>query len=1457
MKRYIILALILLTIIPITYGRDYLSDKEVPKFHIAEIYHDPDIIHERFNTNHSINVYGDLSNDVVYTFTIHSQSTLFMVNMIGSEIDETNMYLLYRPLGSTKDFRSKSIAICDSHLASKALADENKFALAFEEDLTQIPHYSSLLYDILEPGEYELYCEGAQGERIQNGNLATNIYLSPLGLEENCAIDLGAYKKDFHKALIAGTFSNGDVYYKFRLDSLNRMSIFHKGPLNLKPKIELRSEYSLFASSFDYPLKDDSIPQIKDYVCGKGEYYVRVLYGGDSIFGRAGLDITGVIDTTGKNWDKPFEIGSYSDNIYYTNVYSPIMFSDSSDGSAVCTVYHRFEIKDTMDLSISTPDYLNVITVYDNKHNAIKQQYREDYLTSLDVFNLLPGIYFLTTEGGYQNIKLTVSGKKAMCHLTEGKNYVATVNATINTPFIGDMNNPQYSSKKIQYVDAFGRVEQKVDFGVTPLLKDLISTTEFDRMYRDSCSWLSVVNAGAGAYLPLSPIRSLAQKEYNDSYTYEKMYYEDSPLNKLIEKYGPGKDWHTTGHSERTDYMSNTLQDSCNIFEVKGAKDSIVLIHKGFYGDRQLEVVKNADEDGHTTYVYTDKLGRQILSRTIDGTKKLDTYQVYDDFGNLCFVLPPMAIECIPSLGLEKAVDLYAYQYHYDKRNHFSQKKMPGAEWMDYVYDRKGRLREFRDEELKKQGKWKVHFYDRMQREVMIGIYKSAKKNIFSNSVDLDFGARHSLYGYVLDDLVKFDSLDVQKVIYYDDYDYKKTNSLFTEELDYEMNDDYGQRCEDDAEHLKLKGQQTGVMTRIIGTGQMLCKSIYYDFYQRPVQIRSINVNGRVDVQNMAYNFSGKVVASNNQVEKISYSKKNTFDHAGHLLTETHLINDVVTGTFMYNYDELGRIASIKRGNGTPSLTSTHHYNLRGWLTSIENPLFSQKLYYTDGIGTSYYNGNISSMNWKTYTDSDIRGYCFDYDLLSRLKNATYGEGEGLDRNINCFNEQITGYDKNGNILGLKRYGQTSANGYGLVDNLVITLNGNQLKSVNDDVSISTLGDNIEFKDGNKQNVEYTYDGNGNLIKDLNKKITNIEYNYLNLPDRIKFEDGGSISYLYDAAGTKLRVVHNIAGNTTTTDYCGNVIYENGTPKTLLTGAGFISLNDSKYHYYLQDHQGNNRIVASQDGTVEEMNHYYPFGGLFASTSSVQPYKYNGKELDRKGGLDWYDYGARMYDAALGRWHVVDPMAENNHSITPYGYCSNNPLNCIDPDGKQVIPVPLPYGPLPFYYPMTYPQTYNLPSDQQIMRHASAKFTELGQMITNTPKSSFAFGTLLYYQAKNAISPEYEHQRKRDRRSKEELDRNQANVAKSIDTNVSGMMPNGDPAPKRKPKGWSGAILKTGFVAAIIADYYNNTQKVFEDSSRRDSRDSEIEKNRNRKNDTFDIFEPIINKLDDRFWKIR
>ena len=145
---------------------------------------------------------------------------------------------------------------------------------------------------------------------------------------------------------------------------------------------------------------------------------------------------------------------------------------------------------------------------------------------------------------------------------------------------------------------------------------------------------------------------------------------------------------------------------------------------------------------------------------------------------------------------------------------------------------------------------------------------------------------------------------------------------------------------------------------------------------------------------------------------------------------------------------------------------------------------------------------------------------------------------------------------------------------------------------------------------------------------------------------------------------------------TTSTDYCGNVIYENGVLSKILTEEGYITLSGATpmYHYFLKDHQGNNRVVINQGGTVEQVNHYYPFGGLLGESMAggVQPYKYNGKELDRMHGLDLYDYGARHYDAALGKWLTVDPLAEKYYSFSQYVYCANNPVRFIDPQGDTI-----------------------------------------------------------------------------------------------------------------------------------------------------------------------------------------
>ena len=461
----------------------------------------------------------------------------------------------------------------------------------------------------------------------------------------------------------------------------------------------------------------------------------------------------------------------------------------------------------------------------------------------------------------------------------------------------------------------------------------------------------------------------------------------------------------------------------------------------------------------------------------------------------------------------------------------------------------------------------------------------------------------------------------------------------------------------------------------VSGSSTKIYKGYYYDVKGRVTKVVQNNLLGGYDVTNTVYTFTGQpatVTHSHTASGKSTRTEVYTYsyDHADRVSKVEHTLGGTKITLADYTYDSFGRL-STKSLHGSAANKLTYAYNLRSWLTGITSTRFTQNLYYNTGVGTARYNGNISSMTWKSGNESTVRGYKFTYDGLDRMLNATYGETAGISTNANRFSENVTGYDKNGNIKGLQRYGQLSSAAYGMIDNLTLTLNGNQLNRVDDAVAASTYNGGFEFKNGANAADEYSYDANGNLTKDLNKGISGITYNLLNLPNAVTFSDGSTITYTYGADGTKLRTVHKIGSTTTTTDYCGNVIYENGVQKLLLTEEGYITLSDSKYHYYLKDHQGNNRVVISQSGTVEETSHYYPFGGVFASAGNVQPYKYNGKELDTKKGLNWYDYGARHYDAVLGRFITVDALYDKHFKVSPYVYCGNEPVGRIDPDGND------------------------------------------------------------------------------------------------------------------------------------------------------------------------------------------
>lgn len=386
-----------------------------------------------------------------------------------------------------------------------------------------------------------------------------------------------------------------------------------------------------------------------------------------------------------------------------------------------------------------------------------------------------------------------------------------------------------------------------------------------------------------------------------------------------------------------------------------------------------------------------------------------------------------------------------------------------------------------------------------------------------------------------------------------------------------------------------------------------------------------------------------------------------------------------------------------------------YQYNIRGWLTKINDPdlssgndLFGMQLNYntTDGLGSlvpakTLYNGNIAGIRWNIKNDGEQKGYVFSYDNLNRLLTSSYAEGASLSTNINYYNENITEYDDNGNIKKLERYYNNA-----LVDNLTYYYiksgkNTNQLQNITD-----PAGDGTNVDDYTGNSSTYVYDDNGNMKTDGIRGTTTAYFSSLNLPDNVFFGNDNRVFYYYTAGGTK--VGKHVKPNSTNpqgasesyTHYIGNIVYEGGKLSYIITEEGRLlpsgtgSSRTFVNEYNLKDHLGNNRVTFMPGSTAGSLNivqkaHYYPFGLVMKQTNeysdpsySKNKYLYNGKEyqdetLNQKF-FGMYDYGARFYDPQIGRFHTQDRFAEKYCSMSPYQYGANNPISNIDVNGDSI-----------------------------------------------------------------------------------------------------------------------------------------------------------------------------------------
>ena len=840
------------------------------------------------------------------------------------------------------------------------------------------------------------------------------------------------------------------------------------------------------------------------------------------------------------------------------------------------------------------------------------------------MYKLMKRIYLL--------LSLLLCSLLCMSQVSTSQNYISTRTYT----------SPDHSGcrEQVVYFDGLGRPSQTVDCGITPDRKDLVSLQEYDDQGRKLRTWLPAKSAGNGNYMTLSSLQSGASSlAGGDVRPYLQTTYEASPLNRPVAQHGAGEAW--AEHPVSYQYITRNPRSFPSSYYMTPSGN--------FLG------VCTTDEDGNQAYEFKDGFGRTILAGRMDGPDPCFAYYEYDNHDDLVNVYPPFVTYYQMNEPEGPYQTQSSYSYHYDFLHRCVYKKLPERDAIYYIYDHGDHQVLSQDGEQRVRGEWAFSLSDELNRPVLTGICHNSYYYADFPLCEIDVKARRddtgtAFHGYILENIPLTNPV-VYTVNYYDDYSFIGKHGVPTS-LNYVTPPSGYGTCYTESS----KGLLTGTVTaRLDATGVTGYDyaAFYYDERGRIIQSRATNHMGGIEEEYVAYSFTGDPLKRQHVHTATGYSTQTEvctyeYDHAGRLLTTKHKLNTNEEVTLVENtYDDLGRIKSSKR-HGNSALTTDYTYNVRSWMKTLTtDTLFNQTLHYNDSYGGSRacYNGNISAMSWKAAGDTGVHGYRFSYDEMSRLTAAGYLWNGSPSAN---YDTSYT-YNRQSNLTSLRRNGRTGTSSYGLIDDLTLTLDGNWLTRVDN---------------------EYTYDKNGNMTKDLNKKITDIQYNCLNSPSKVTFQDDSTITYTYAVNGTKLRTVHTIGDTTSTTDYCGNVIYENGAQKLLLTDAGHITLSDKKYHYYLQDHQGNNRVVVDQTGQKEEVNHYYPFGGTFASAEkSIQPYKYNGKELDTKNGLNWYDYGARYYDVAIGRWNAVDPMAEMYYSWSPYAYCVDSPTNYVDPTG--------------------------------------------------------------------------------------------------------------------------------------------------------------------------------------------
>jgi RHS repeat-associated protein len=743
--------------------------------------------------------------------------------------------------------------------------------------------------------------------------------------------------------------------------------------------------------------------------------------------------------------------------------------------------------------------------------------------------------------------------------------------------------------------------------------------------------YFQIITPYKAAYFGSTFINDFIQEQFKPTDEYEildgwfkqsdkvirtKNYYA-SPLNRIVKKSSPGETFKLGSGREVKSYTWSLSSEDLPVRVFTVSEAGALLQTGNFYAMRDLLVREITDQNNERAREYKDKEGKVILKRVkSDGNEWLDTYYVYDGIGNLAYVLPPLLHKrSFPYAAA--SVDSIAFQYRYDARQRLIEKRVPGSGWTYIIYDALDRVVLVQNPVQRTNNKWLFTKYDAFDRPIMTGETVNATSYVTLRSTisqQAGFETKDSNNNYTLNNSTPAVlSAEVHTQTFYDNYQLPTPFQISTTHSFVMESTLIEGRGHPDTFFKRVKGQVTATLVRNLDTQAWLESVNYYNDRQQIIQTISRNSRNGMDRISIAYengvskSIIKTITRHNVGAQELAIIDRVEYDNEDRPITKYHKTGSMAEiRTANHVYNEIGQLVEKNLHSTTGQRwmqSEDYRYAISGALKSINelstgvsdaNDLFSMELFFEEGYALKQFNGNITGMRWRSARTGQEQSYGYVYDPLNRLRLAEYKRKDGAANtwtlDLDRYKEVVTGYDANGNIRGIQRNGQLANQTFGQIDNLVYSYNGNTLLKVRD-----MAGDAAGFKDDGTTTSDpvndYQYDANGSLVKDDNKQIQTIEYNYFNLPRRVVKSNNEYIKYIYNALGQKMRQEVYSSTNVLqkATDYCGNFIYENNNLQFFSHADGRVVNKGSgqwQYQYFAKDHLGNNRMTYASEFTT-------------------------------------------------------------------------------------------------------------------------------------------------------------------------------------------------------------------------------------------------------------------------------